>query len=1035
MNRPIFLRPASSRRIRTLPSLASSLVFAGTLVTVLAQDPAPPAKQPLTARDQAQNYLENDEARKAAATLVEAARANPADRVIGSMLYGAIRDHVWHIQQTLPIVLDAPVRALAFNLDGSLLASGADSGMVVIAPTEPLDEEDAKAKRVELKLQGAILGVYFSSDGKRLATASAGDGLKIWDVATRAVVFEAPKPAAKVTAFAKMRTTQSVAIGMEDGSIQVVDLATNKVLSQPEGAKSKVIDLAFSPDGKRLGAAWADQTARVWEAATGKPFGEPMKRPEAITSIDFNYDGRYLVIASGQEAVMTDPESGVAVMPAMKCSAAVKKVRVGPTGWQIATMLDDGSVKFWDAFTGKQRPADVREDGQFNDILWGATGFRILTASQDNHATVWSTRDGVRWGEELPHDAPVLTAAFRLEGMLLATSCTDGKVRIWRMDGGKPMPTVRSHSARARTAFYSIDGNHLVTTAEDHTALLWVTGGVRPSVPALKHKGKVLCGNFDKDATRVVTCDDTGIAQIWTVEDGKPDGAPYTHKGQVTWVHFHPDGQRFVATSGANAFIWSVNDRKKPLATITHPGSGKSVLKCARFSPDGKLLVTASTDGTARLWDATSYKPAGEPIKRGFPVLCVRFSPDGSRLVVTGEDAQAAVYDTATWKTVGQPILFPGPVFSAAITPDNRFLTATSFLLNAVQYFEIETGRALGRGAELPTQATCVAFHAIDQVATVACDDGTIRSFGSPFVSQDVPAWACDFVERLVGLRKTGPDTFERVDSHFGQLQNYVTAAAKASNADFARLVTWKMTMGTDRTGYPRFVSTIAQNIERRVEERSVDALYECYEAAPVDPLVLAALSLYLPSGRQSEFLADLVVADKRSTPLALAFAAGELSNLGRSDEAQKVMARAVAAAPNDPKVLRRQAKLNARLMNKELAIEQFEKALALEPNDFETRRAYAWALYNLNEPGKAAEQFRLAQDLTGELNSDLVAGLCLSAAAIHNNTEATTAFRQLVAIDPVWKEASYIAALPGWTQRELRALETVRSNLFLQKR
>ena len=170
------------------------------------------------------------------------------------------------------------------------------------------------------------------------------------------------------------------------------------------------------------------------------------------------------------------------------------------------------------------------------------------------------------------------------------------------------------------------------------------------------HRGKVTCGVFNHDATRILTCDESGVAQLWNAATGHADGAPYQHKGPVSWVDFHPDGQRVVTVSGAAATVWSVADRRKPLATITHGGKGKSELRSARFSPNGKWLATASTDGTARIWDAKTYKRVAE-IDRHFPVLCVRFSLDSSRLVVGGEDAQAAVYDTATWKVVGVPVL------------------------------------------------------------------------------------------------------------------------------------------------------------------------------------------------------------------------------------------------------------------------------------------------------------------------------------------------------------------------------------------
>jgi WD40 repeat protein/Tfp pilus assembly protein PilF len=998
-----------------------------------AQSPPP---SPADARTHAQAYFEDDKPRRAVAILAEAARKNPEDRVLGSMLYAGIRDHVWHLQQVRPVKHSGEVKALTFSDDGKSFATGSTTGELWISPTEPKQEKDAADSPIALpKAESEITGLAFSKDGARLAAVSKVEGLRVWDVAAKKTSFEVPRPAQPVTAFASAAPRERVAFGTAEGKIVVADIAACKIIAELEQSGGPIRDLAFSQNAQRLAAACHGGVTRVWDLETGKPIGGEIRQKGSVLTVDFPWDDAYVITGGDDKKVhLWKLPDGTEPIPAADCKTTVLKVRLSPEGSRVAAMLDDGSVKFYDAVKATELPYEVREDQKFNDISWSRTGLRIATAANGNQATIWSARDGNRWGEIMNHESPVLTIAYSVDGKLLGTGSADGNARIWRMDGGKAMPTVRTHHARARSAFYSIDGKHIVTTSEDHTALHWISGQVRPAGPALRHKGKVTCGSFNENATRLLTSDDSGVVQLWDIATHKPVGEPFKHKDAVEWVDFHPDGKRFVTASDAGASVWSVDNRAKPLTVITHPGKEKNEIKYARFSHNGKWLATASMDGTARIWDAETFKPVTDPIKRGYPVLCARFSLDSSRLVVGGEDGQAAVYDTATWKPVGTPVLLPGAIFSAAITEDNRFLVVASFLLNAVQFFDIETGRPLGPGLNLPSQPTGVDYNLPEKNVIVACDDGTVRAYGTPFVDQDVPSWACDFAERLVGYRQTGPDEFVHVDTDLNELAGYRTIASASREQDFAKLVGWKMTMGNERTGMPRFLSKLADNIDRRVEERSLDALYECVEAAPVDDLVYGALSVYSENPRQSEFLADMVLSHKNASPLARAFAASALVNAGRTDEAQKILADAVATAPDDPRVLRREAKLNARLMNEKLCIEQFEKALSLEPNNFETHRTYGWALLHFNRAAEAATHFHAAQDLVGDMVDDLVAGICLSAAAQKNNAEAFAAYRRLIELDPVWKDAAYLTSLRGWTPRELKDLERVRQNLLAQK-
>jgi WD40 repeat protein len=74
----------------------------------------------------------------------------------------------------------------------------------------------------------------------------------------------------------------------------------------------------------------------------------------------------------------------------------------------------------------------------------------------------------------------------------------------------------------------------------------------------------------------------------------------------------------------------------------------EAALKSAQFSPDGRWVVTASDDGTARLWDAATGQPVGEPMKHEDAVESAQFSPDSRKIVTASADNTARLWDVST---------------------------------------------------------------------------------------------------------------------------------------------------------------------------------------------------------------------------------------------------------------------------------------------------------------------------------------------------------------------------------------------------
>jgi WD40 repeat protein len=70
-------------------------------------------------------------------------------------------------------------------------------------------------------------------------------------------------------------------------------------------------------------------------------------------------------------------------------------------------------------------------------------------------------------------------------------------------------------------------------------------------------------------------------------------------------------------------------------------------VKSAAFSPDGRYIVSASDDGTLRLWDIATRQSIGGPLTgHQKEVNSVAVSPDGLRIVSGGDDGTVRVWPT-----------------------------------------------------------------------------------------------------------------------------------------------------------------------------------------------------------------------------------------------------------------------------------------------------------------------------------------------------------------------------------------------------
>ena len=287
------------------------------------------------------------------------------------------------------------------------------------------------------------------------------------------------------------------------------------------------------------------------------------------------------------------------------------------------------------------------------------------------------------------------------------------RVRLGTLLGQSPRLTQAWFHPRAvNYAAFSPDGRYVVTCCDDFTARVWDATTGRPVTAPLAHEDPVQYAAFSRDGRFIVTaCGDPtgrrgrGEAQVWEVATGQAVTPPLRHPGLA---------------KDSNIVRTAINARA-PDYVITKVG----VITYAAFRPDGRVVATASDEGTARLWDATTGAPVGKPMPHGDAVGYVEFSRDGKWLATAGKDGTARVWDAATGEPVTPPLKHGIAVYRAVFSPDGRTL-ATVALDRTLQMWDLTAANPTATALPLDGDGRDAAFSP-DGRRLAVVDDSTVR--------------------------------------------------------------------------------------------------------------------------------------------------------------------------------------------------------------------------------------------------------------------------------------------------------------------
>uniref|UniRef100_A0A667Y487 Notchless protein homolog 1 n=1 Tax=Myripristis murdjan TaxID=586833 RepID=A0A667Y487_9TELE len=368
--------------------------------------------------------------------------------------------------------------------------------------------------------------------------------------------------------------------------------------------------------------------------------------------------------------VVYQPQAVFRVRAVARCTSslqghteAVISTAFSPTGKYLASGSGDTTVRFWDLTTETPHHTARGHTHWVLTIAWSPDGKKLASGCKNSQICLWDPVTGQQMGKTLTghtkwitwlcweplhlnpecrylkiltgHTQSVTCVKWGGDG-LLYTSSQDRTVKVWRAKDGVQCRTLQGHAHWVNTLALSTD--YILRTGAFEPATATVNAqDVTGSLEELKEKALQRYNKVRGTAPeRLVSGSDDFTLFLWNpAEDKKPLARMTGHSALVNEVLFSPDTRLLASASFDKSIkIWDGRTGKYLMSLRGHVAAVYQVA----WSADSRLLVSGSSDSTLKVWDIKTGKLNMDLPGHADEVYAVDWSPDGQRVASGGKD-------------------------------------------------------------------------------------------------------------------------------------------------------------------------------------------------------------------------------------------------------------------------------------------------------------------------------------------------------------------------------------------------------------